>query len=105
MADIETRLVAANGIQINVAPAGAGPAILLLHGFPHGDGGGARRPAERLRGAVVVRLPQRSRAGRPVGDALHRQLRPITDNLTGRLIADCGHIVPLDRPEALLPHL
>src|SRR4051794_15047585 len=35
MAPIETRRVAANGIEINVAVAGTGPAILLLHGFPH----------------------------------------------------------------------
>src|SRR4051794_23568732 len=28
-------IVSANGIEINVAIAGEGPAILLLHGFPH----------------------------------------------------------------------
>jgi pimeloyl-ACP methyl ester carboxylesterase len=39
---------------------------------------------------------------RPVGDSLNRQLRPITDQLTGHLIEDCGHIIPLDRPDALL---
>jgi pimeloyl-ACP methyl ester carboxylesterase len=38
----------------------------------------------------------------PVGNALERQLRPITDNLTGHLIPDCGHIIPLDRPQELL---
>ncbi|HWO66524.1 MAG TPA: alpha/beta hydrolase, partial [Umezawaea sp.] len=27
--------VAANGLKINVATAGSGPAVLLLHGFPH----------------------------------------------------------------------
>jgi pimeloyl-ACP methyl ester carboxylesterase len=32
---VSTRTIAANGIEINVATAGAGPAILLLHGFPH----------------------------------------------------------------------
>jgi alpha-beta hydrolase superfamily lysophospholipase len=31
----ELRRVAANGIEINVAFAGEGPAVLLLHGFPH----------------------------------------------------------------------
>jgi pimeloyl-ACP methyl ester carboxylesterase len=31
----ELRRVAANGIEINVALAGQGPAVLLLHGFPH----------------------------------------------------------------------
>jgi pimeloyl-ACP methyl ester carboxylesterase len=38
----------------------------------------------------------------PVGDALERQLRPVTDDLVGHAIADCGHIIPLDRPDALL---
>ncbi|WP_246076367.1 hypothetical protein [Amycolatopsis cihanbeyliensis] len=31
-----------------------------------------------------------------------RQLRPAADDITGHLVQDCGHIVPLDRPEALL---
>ncbi|WP_220129709.1 alpha/beta fold hydrolase [Sphingomonas chungangi] len=34
-ADISTRFVRANGIDIHVATAGEGPAILLLHGWPH----------------------------------------------------------------------
>ncbi|GAB2546130.1 alpha/beta fold hydrolase [Nocardia heshunensis] len=38
----------------------------------------------------------------PVGDTLERQLRPITDNLVGQVIPDCGHIIPLDRPQELL---
>ncbi|MFI5565015.1 alpha/beta fold hydrolase [Amycolatopsis japonica] len=29
------RRITVNGIQINVAVAGSGPAVLLLHGFPH----------------------------------------------------------------------
>ncbi|MEV6217368.1 alpha/beta hydrolase [Nocardia sp. NPDC051833] len=38
----------------------------------------------------------------PVGDVLERQLRPITDDLVGQVIPDCGHIIPLDRPHELL---
>ncbi|HEX8869723.1 MAG TPA: hypothetical protein VF821_28950, partial [Lentzea sp.] len=38
----------------------------------------------------------------PVGTALERQLRPIADDLTGHVIPDCGHIIPLDRPRELL---
>lgn len=38
----------------------------------------------------------------PVGRALEYQLRPISDHLTGHLIPDCGHIVPVDRPQELL---
>jgi pimeloyl-ACP methyl ester carboxylesterase len=41
----------------------------------------------------------------PVGDALARQLAPVTDDLTAHLVEDCGHIIPLDRPDALLPLL
>ena len=32
---VSTQSISANGIEINVATAGSGPAILLLHGFPH----------------------------------------------------------------------
>lgn len=31
----ETRTITANGVTLNVAVAGNGPAVLLLHGFPH----------------------------------------------------------------------
>lgn len=38
----------------------------------------------------------------PVGDATFRQLRPLTDDLVGHGIPDCGHILPQDRPTELL---
>ncbi|GAA4623479.1 alpha/beta hydrolase [Actinoallomurus vinaceus] len=50
-------------------------------------------------------VPTMAIGAHPVGRALERQLRPITDDLTGHLIDDCGHIIPLDRPDALLPLL
>ncbi|MGY9064246.1 alpha/beta fold hydrolase, partial [Streptomyces sp. CAS3] len=31
----ELRRVLANGVELNVALSGSGPAVLLLHGFPH----------------------------------------------------------------------
>src|SRR5438445_11760741 len=34
MSTISHRLVGANGLHIHVAEAGAGPLVLLLHGFP-----------------------------------------------------------------------
>lgn len=37
----------------------------------------------------------------PVGDTLFRQLGPITDDLVGHVIPDCGHIIPQDRPTEL----
>ncbi|MER7559683.1 alpha/beta hydrolase [Nocardioides sp. NPDC126508] len=32
---ISVRKIVTNGVELNVATAGAGPAIMLLHGFPH----------------------------------------------------------------------
>lgn len=50
-------------------------------------------------------MPTMAIGAYPVGDRLERQLRPITDDLTSHTIDDCGHIIPLDRPDALLPLL
>ncbi|MDT7798518.1 MAG: hypothetical protein QOI78_1951 [Actinomycetota bacterium] len=50
-------------------------------------------------------VPALAIGAHPVGDALARQLRPIADDLTTRLVEDCGHIVPLDRPDVLAPLL
>ena len=47
-------------------------------------------------------VPTMAIGSHPVGPALERQLRPIADDLTGHLVQDCGHIIPLDRPRALL---
>ena len=38
----------------------------------------------------------------PVGEALFGQLAPIADDLVGRLLPDCGHIIPQSRPSELL---
>lgn len=50
-------------------------------------------------------VPTAAIGAHPVGDALARQLHPVTDDLTAHLIEDCGHIIPLDRPDALMPLL
>lgn len=47
-------------------------------------------------------MPTMAVGARPVGTALERQLRPFADDLVGHVIEDCGHIIPLDRPRALL---
>ncbi|MEW1930123.1 alpha/beta fold hydrolase [Streptomyces sp. NPDC088360] len=47
-------------------------------------------------------MPTMTVGSHPVGAALERQVRPLADDLTGHLIQDCGHIIPLDRPHALL---
>ncbi|MET7799058.1 alpha/beta fold hydrolase [Streptomyces decoyicus] len=47
-------------------------------------------------------VPTMAVGAHPVGTALERQLRPLADDFTGHLIEDCGHLIPLDRPDALL---
>ncbi|MFC8797692.1 alpha/beta fold hydrolase [Promicromonospora sp. NPDC057138] len=37
-----------------------------------------------------------------VGDVTFRQLAPLADDIVGRVIADCGHIIPQDRPDELV---
>ena len=61
--------------------------------------------ARQLDDAVAagrLTMPTLAIGAHPVGTALERQLRPITDNLTGHVIPNCGHIIPLDRPRELL---
>ncbi|MBE1496542.1 pimeloyl-ACP methyl ester carboxylesterase [Amycolatopsis lexingtonensis] len=64
----------------------------------------ARQIAEAV-AAGRLTVPTTAIGAHPVGDALARQLRPVADDLTEHLIDDCGHIIPLDRPDALLPLL
>ncbi|MFG1792384.1 alpha/beta fold hydrolase [Nocardia sp. NPDC049149] len=64
--------------------------------------------AEQIRQAAdTARLtvPTMAIGSHPVGTALENQLHPIADTLTGHLIEDCGHIIPLDRPATLVPLL
>ncbi|MEU8935666.1 alpha/beta hydrolase [Streptomyces sp. NPDC048409] len=57
---------------------------------------------ERALASARLTVPTMALGARPVGAALERQLRPVTDDLTGHVIEDCGHIIPLHRPRALL---
>jgi pimeloyl-ACP methyl ester carboxylesterase len=47
-------------------------------------------------------MPTLTIGSHPVGAALEQQLRPITDDLSAHVVPDCGHIIPLDRPQELL---
>lgn len=61
--------------------------------------------AEQIRDAVGtgrLTVPVLAIGARPVGRVLEEQLRPVADDLTGHVIEDCGHIVPLHRPAELL---
>jgi len=68
----------------------------------------ARDNAAQLSAAVTtpttarLRMPTMAIGAHPVGAALHRQLEPISDDLTGHVLQDCGHVIPLDRPRPLL---
>ncbi|MEU9691916.1 alpha/beta fold hydrolase [Amycolatopsis japonica] len=61
--------------------------------------------ARQIGEAVAARrliVPTMAIGAHPVGRALERQLRPVTDDLTAHLLPDCGHIIPLDKPGELL---
>jgi pimeloyl-ACP methyl ester carboxylesterase len=121
-----------NGTSLHVSTTGRGPAVVLLHGWPHtwqlwtsiipalaathrviapdlrGLGDSQRAgPVNRQQIAAAtdagrLHVPTMAVGARPVGDSLYRQLKPVADQLIGHLIEDCGHIIPLDRPDALL---
>jgi len=60
--------------------------------------------AAQIAAAVKERrltVPTMALGGGVVGDALYKQLAPISDQLTGHIIPDCGHIIPEEQPEAL----
>ncbi|MEW2272785.1 alpha/beta fold hydrolase [Streptomyces sp. SID685] len=57
---------------------------------------------ERALTTTRLTVPTMALGAWPVGSALENQLRPVTDDLTGHVIEDCGHIIPLHRPHALL---
>ncbi|MFG2721195.1 alpha/beta fold hydrolase [Streptomyces sp. NPDC048416] len=46
-------------------------------------------------------MPTMAVGSHPVGTGLEGQLRLIAHDLVGHRIQDCGHIIPLDRPDAL----
>ncbi|MEW2517150.1 alpha/beta fold hydrolase [Actinacidiphila alni] len=60
------------------------------------------RQIEAAAASGRLTVPTLAIGAHPVGAALERQLRPLADDLTARLIEDCGHIIPLHRPAQLL---
>jgi pimeloyl-ACP methyl ester carboxylesterase len=40
--------------------------------------------------------------GGVVGGVTHQQLLSVADDLVGHVVPDCGHLIPLERPEALV---
>ncbi|MGW6010023.1 alpha/beta fold hydrolase [Streptomyces sp. NPDC055210] len=61
----------------------------------------ARQVQEAVRTARLT-VPTLAIGARPVARALEQQLRPVADDLVGHVIEDCGHIIPLHRPDELL---
>ncbi|MFI1920481.1 alpha/beta fold hydrolase [Nocardia sp. NPDC020380] len=59
------------------------------------------RQIETAAATTRLRVPTLAIGAHPVGDALARQLRPFSDDLTSHVIPDCGHIVPVDGLPAL----
>lgn len=81
-------------------PGALGRALGFYRALPR-TGSQLAEAAARTR----LTVPTTAIGAAPVGRALERQLHPLCDELTGRLVPDCGHIVPLDRPAALLDAL
>lgn len=61
----------------------------------------AGRNAAAIAAAGRLTVPTVAVGGNTVGDLLHRQLEPVADDLTGVIIPRSGHLVPLDRPDAV----
>ncbi|WP_072804079.1 alpha/beta fold hydrolase [Rhodococcoides yunnanense] len=64
----------------------------------------AERNSALFRGGLAaarLTMPVTSVEGGVVRDALSHQMAHLADNLTRVPIADCGHIVPLEQPQAL----
>lgn len=61
----------------------------------------AAQVADAVRTRRLV-MPTLALGGGVVGGATAAQLEPLTDHLEARLLADSGHIIPLDRPRELL---
>jgi pimeloyl-ACP methyl ester carboxylesterase len=84
-------------IAAYAAPGGLRGGLELYRAF--GESG------DQLLAATAVQrlsVPTLAVSGGGVGAALHGQLSPIADDLRAATIPDCGHVVPLDQPEALL---
>lgn len=61
----------------------------------------SRQIQEAVRTARLT-VPTMAIGAHPVGSALEQQLRPVTDHLSGHVIENCGHVIPLHRPDRLL---
>ncbi len=61
----------------------------------------ADQNAALVAAAGRLTVPTLAVGGSVVGDRLHKQLAPITDDLRGEILDRCAHLVPIDRPEAL----
>ncbi|WP_255620826.1 alpha/beta fold hydrolase [Pseudonocardia sp. DSM 110487] len=65
----------------------------------------AAQNADAVGAAGRLHVPTLAIGGGVIGDRLYRQLQPIADELEGEVVAGSGHLVPLDRPDAVAAHL
>ncbi|MFF7361420.1 alpha/beta fold hydrolase [Streptomyces sp. NPDC008125] len=84
--------ITTNGVQLNVAVAGDGPAVLLLHGFPH---------TWQLWSGIMGRLVARHRVIAPDLRGFGASARAVEGYDAGTLAADAeGLLDVLDEPSA-----
>lgn len=65
----------------------------------------APQNAEAVQTVGRIEVPTLALGGAVVGDRLYRQLQPIVDELDGEVVPGSGHLLPLDRPDAVAAHL
>ncbi|MFB6556679.1 alpha/beta fold hydrolase, partial [Streptomyces sp. NPDC056405] len=86
------RRIVTNGVQLNVAIAGDGPAVLLLHGFPH---------TWQLWSGIMSRLARRYRVIAPDLRGFGASARAAEGYDAGTLAADAeGLLDALGEPSA-----
>ncbi|GAA4988727.1 hypothetical protein GCM10025734_14580 [Kitasatospora paranensis] len=84
--------VATNGVELNVAIAGEGPAVLLMHGFPH---------TWQLWSGIIDRLAGQYRVIAPDLRGFGASARPVEGYDAGTLAADAeGLLEALGEPSA-----
>ncbi|MER7156879.1 alpha/beta fold hydrolase, partial [Streptomyces lydicus] len=89
---LHLRRIATNGVRLNVAIAGDGPAVLLLHGFPH---------TWQLWSGIMGRLAGRYRVIAPDLRGLGASARATEGYDAGTLAADAeGLLDALGEPSA-----
>jgi len=84
MAELKHRSIVANGIRVHLAEAGAGPLVLMVHGFPESWYSWRHQLhaiADAGFHAVAIDVRGYGRSSRPAAIEEYRMLQHVADNL------------------------